>query len=39
MTGVFKSIGRIFTGGSSPAPAPQQVGTQRVQSVADIPIM
>lgn len=37
MTGVFKSIGRIFTGGSSPAPAPQQVGTQRVQSVADIP--
>ena len=37
MTGVFKSIGRVFTGGSSPAPAPQQVGTQRVQSVADIP--
>lgn len=38
MTGVFKSIGRIFTGGGGgSAPAPQQVGTQRVQSVADIP--
>ena len=38
MTGVFKSIGNIFTGGGGgSAPPPQQVGTQRVQSVADIP--
>tara|TARA_E500000318_G_scaffold87124_1_gene83989 strand:- start:3520 stop:4353 length:834 start_codon:yes stop_codon:yes gene_type:complete len=40
MTGFFKSVGRavgsVFGGGGS-APAPQQVGTQRVQSVADIP--